>query len=138
MGDFELLDAQDVLVDIEGTPKRLQEAIDNGELGGGGSGSGEENKIGSISINGFPITPDENKNVDITVPTVTNDLTDELKSSYDDAVSAKHTHNNKDTLDKISASSDGRLLYNGNNMPVVIPTSQPSVLLAGSIWIETA
>lgn len=59
MGDFELLDAQDVLVDIEGTPKRLQEAIDNGELGG------------------------------------------------------------------------------GNNMPVVIPTSQPSVLLAGSIWIET-
>ena len=40
MGDFELLDAQDVLVDIEGTPKRLQEAIDNGELGGGGSGSG--------------------------------------------------------------------------------------------------
>ena len=87
MGDFELLDAQDVLVDIEGTPKRLQEAIDNGELGGGGSGSGEENKIGSISINGFPITPDENKNVDITVPTVTNDLTDELKSSYDDATS---------------------------------------------------
>lgn len=137
MGDFELLDAQDVLVDIKGTPKRLQEAIDNGELGGG-SGSGEENKIDSISINGFPITPDENKNVDITVPTVTNDLTDELKFSYDDAVSAKHTHDNKDTLDKISASSDGRLLYNGNNMPVVIPTSQPSVLLAGSIWIETA
>lgn len=137
MGDFELLDAQDVLVDIEGTPKRLQEAIDNGELGGGSSG-GEENKIDSISINGFPITPDENKNVDITVPTVTNDLTDELKSSYDDAVSAKHTHDNKDTLDKISASSDGRLLYDGNNMPVVIPTSQPSVLLAGSIWIETA
>lgn len=25
----------------------------------------------------------------------------------------------------------------GNNTPVVIPTSQPSVLLAGSIWIET-
>lgn len=137
MGDFELLDAQDVLVDIDGTPKRLQEAIDNGELSGGGSGSGEENKIDSISINGSPITPDENKNVDITVPTVTNDLTDELKSSYDDAVTAKHTHDNKDTLDKISASSDGRLLYDGNNMPVVIPTSQPSVLLAGSIWIET-
>ena len=34
MGDFELLDAQDVLVDIDGTPKRLQEAIDNRELGG--------------------------------------------------------------------------------------------------------
>ena len=69
MGDFELLDAQDVLVDIEGTPKRLQEAIDNGELGGG-SGSGEENKIDSISVNGTPISPDENKNVDITVPSI--------------------------------------------------------------------
>ena len=39
MGDFELLDAQDVLVDIKGTPKRLQKAIDNGELGGGGTGT---------------------------------------------------------------------------------------------------
>ena len=37
MGDFELLDAQDVLVDIKGTPKRLQEAIGNGDLGGGGT-----------------------------------------------------------------------------------------------------
>lgn len=134
MADFPAVDAKDVAFSDN---KTLQEKYDNGELGGGGSGSGEENKIDSISINGSPITPDENKNVDITVPTVTNDLTDELKSSYDDAVSAKHTHDNKDTLDKISASSDGRLLYDGNNMPVVIPTSQPSVLLAGSIWIET-
>ena len=38
------------------------------DLNSGGTGSGEENKIDSISVNGSPITPDENKNVDITVP----------------------------------------------------------------------
>ena len=32
------------------------------------AGSGEENKIDSISVNGSPISIDENKNVDITVP----------------------------------------------------------------------
>ena len=72
-------------------------------LKGGASGSGEENKIDSISVNGVNVAPDENRNVDITVPTVTNDLTDELKSSYDDAVTEKHTHNNKTVLDDITA-----------------------------------
>ena len=71
--------------------------------GGGGSGSGEENTIESISVNGTPISIDENKNVDIIVPTVTNDLTDELKSSYDGAVAAKHTHDNKSVLDGITS-----------------------------------
>ena len=71
--------------------------------GTGSGGSGEENTIESISVNGTPISIDENKNVDITVPKVTNDLTDELKSSYDDAVTAKHTHDNKTVLDGITS-----------------------------------
>ena len=70
---------------------------------GGSGGSGEENVIDSISVNGVNVAPDETKNVNITVPTVTNDLTDELKSSYDDAVAAKHTHDNKTVLDDITA-----------------------------------
>ena len=41
MGDFELLDAQDVLVDIGGTPKRLQKAIDDGLIGGGSGTAGK-------------------------------------------------------------------------------------------------
>lgn len=89
MGDFELLDAQDVLVDIEGTPKRLQEAIDNGELGGG-SGSGEENKIDSISVNGSPISIDENKNVDITVPDAYDDT--EIRAELANKADTNHTH----------------------------------------------
>ena len=37
---------------------------------GGTGGSGEENKINSISVNGVNVVPDENKNVDITVPSI--------------------------------------------------------------------
>lgn len=77
-------------------------SVENGELKVVGE-TGEENTIESISVNGTPISIDENKNVDITVPKVTNDLTDELKSSYDDAVTAKHTHDNKTVLDGITA-----------------------------------
>lgn len=52
MGDFELLNAQDVLVDIKGTSKRLQEAIDNGELGGG---SDSEETIDGEAVKKFEI-----------------------------------------------------------------------------------
>ena len=38
--------------------------------GTGSGGSGEENTIESISVNGTPISVDENKNVDITVPSI--------------------------------------------------------------------
>ena len=38
--------------------------------GAGTGGSGEENIIDSISVNGVNVTPDENKNVDITVPNI--------------------------------------------------------------------
>ena len=94
----------------------LQDKYNNGDLGGGGgSGSGEENVIESISVNGNTITPDNNKNINITVPTVTNDLTNELKTAYDSAVTEKHVHNNKTVIDKLSESSDGKsLLFNNN------------------------
>ena len=36
------------------------------------------------------------------IPNVTNDLTDELKRAYDDAVEKKHTHLNKSVLDEIT------------------------------------
>lgn len=46
-------------------------SVENGELKVvGGTGGGEENKIDSISVNGTPISVDENKNVDITVPNI--------------------------------------------------------------------
>ena len=53
--------------DINGTTIAT---ISDGADGQGGSGSGEENVIESISVNGTPISVDENKNVDITVPSI--------------------------------------------------------------------
>lgn len=50
------------------------------------------------------------------IPTVSNDLTDALKQSYDDAVIKSHEHNNKaDVLDKLST-SNGKLLFNGKEI----------------------
>lgn len=38
-----------------------------------------------------------------TIPTVSNDLTDELKTQYDTAATNSHTHSNKEVLDKTTA-----------------------------------
>ena len=66
MADFPAVEAKDVAFNDN---KSLQEKYDNGELGGG-SGSGEENTIESISVNGENVPPNENKNVDIKVPNI--------------------------------------------------------------------
>ncbi len=50
------------------------------------------------------------------IPTVTNDLTNELKSTYDDAVQLKHNHSNMSTLDKFSESVDGKPLYDNKTI----------------------
>lgn len=39
LGDFAVAEGVDIDVNINGSPKRLQEAIDNGEIGGGGDSS---------------------------------------------------------------------------------------------------
>ena len=52
------------ITDINGTTTAT---IADGTSSGG---SGEENTIESISVNGTPISIDENKNVDITVPSI--------------------------------------------------------------------
>ena len=60
--------------------------VKNGADGQGGTGGGEENKIDSISVNGTPISIDENKNVDITVPEAYDDtaLSNRVKTIEDD------------------------------------------------------
>lgn len=50
------------------------------------------------------------------IPTVTNDLTNQLKSTYDQTVAAKHSHTNKSIIDKFSESEGGNPLY--NNQPI--------------------
>lgn len=52
------------------------------------------------------------------IPTVTNDLTDELKQSYDNAVTNSHVHSNKSVIDDITAekvdSWDNKSEFDGN------------------------
>lgn len=48
MGDFELLDAEDVLVEIDGSTKRLQKAIDDKEIGGGVKIDDEHSSIDTV------------------------------------------------------------------------------------------
>lgn len=52
------------------------------------------------------------------IPKVTNDLTDELKSNYDEAVTNSHVHSNKSVIDDITAekvsSWDNKSEFDGN------------------------
>ena len=50
------------------------------------------------------------------IPTVSNDLTDELKKKYDDASDKMHDHENKDILDLLSVGKAGKLLYDGEEV----------------------
>lgn len=67
----------------------LQTKFDNGSLGSGSGGSGEENAIDSISVNGTPLTPDGNKNVDITVPSIEGLATTEYVDNKETPISAE-------------------------------------------------
>lgn len=57
---------------------------------GGTGGSGEENTIESISVNGTPISVDENKNVDITVPDAYDDT--DIRAELANKSDTDHTH----------------------------------------------
>ena len=58
-----------------------------------------------------------------TIPTVTNDLTTELKAKYDTAAGKAHEHTNAALLDKLSQSEDGELMYNG----VTVQTGEANI-----------
>lgn len=90
-------------------------------LEGQGGGSGEENIIEAIKVNGIE-QPVVDKAVDIDLTNLvekvdgkdlsTNDFTDEDKTNVDENTDARHTHDNKDILDKFSENSSGKVLYN--------------------------
>lgn len=70
------------------------------------------NIIETVKVDGTALTPDANKAVNIDLSgkvdkvsgkgLSTNDLTDALKTGYDDAVTKKHEHSNKSVLDGIT------------------------------------
>lgn len=46
----------------------------------------------------------------------TNDFTDEYKTELDEAYQDKHTHDNKEVLDKLGESEDNKLTFNGKEI----------------------
>ena len=46
----------------------------------------------------------------------TNNLTNELKTQYDNAANKAHIHANKNILDQLSQTTEGKLLYNGKEI----------------------
>ena len=69
------------------------------------------------------------------IPNVTNDLTDELKQSYDNAVTNSHVHNNKSVIDSITAEKvsnwDNKSEFDGQYSSLQgIPDSLPALLPA--------
>lgn len=75
----------------------------NGKDGSGGSGSGFSGDYNDLI----------NKP---TIPTVSNDLTNELKKEYDSAYEKSHTHDNKEVLDLLSEDDNQELKYNSENI----------------------
>ena len=62
------------------------------------SEGGEPNTIESISVNGTPVAPDAQKNVALTVPTATSDLTNDSNFAVD--ANYVHTDNNYTAAEK--------------------------------------
>lgn len=62
------------------------------------SEGGEPNTIESISVNGTPVAPDAQKNVALTVPTATSDLTNDSNFAVD--ANYVHTDNNYTNTEK--------------------------------------
>lgn len=105
MGDFELLDAQDVLVDIKGTPKRLQEAINNGELGGGGTSITVDTSMSSTSTN-----PVQNKVIKAYVDSKSVDISadsDNAIQTKTDGIYVEKTKISTDDGNALSKKSNG-------------------------------
>ena len=101
MGDFELLDAQDVLVDIEGTPKRLQEAIDNGELGGSGTSITVDSAMSSTSTN-----PVQNKVIKAYVDSKSVDISADLDNAIQNKTDGIYVEKTKISTDDGNALSE--------------------------------
>ena len=97
------------LIEDTTTPVPSEEVID------------DENVSSNTTYSSQKITDLLDNKVDdtnFTAHTTDNDIhvTANEKTSWDNAVTNSHTHNNKSVLDKFSESSDGNLLYSGSSI----------------------
>lgn len=78
-----------------------------------------------------------------TIPAITNDLTDELKASYDNAATKAHSHTNKNVLDAITSekvsSWDAKSDFSGSYNDLTDKPEIPSIAgLATETYVDNA
>ena len=85
------------------------------------SEGGEPNLINTISVNGTNVPPDGNKNVALTVPTATSDLTNDGDGTSNFATEAYVTQNGG-KIDTISVNNTQQTITN-KNVNITVPTA---------------
>lgn len=98
--------------DLDTLAEEVQELITEG---------GEPNTIETISVNGTNVPPDAQKNVDLTVPTATSDLTNDGDGSSNFATEA-YVWLNGGKIDTISVNNTPQTITN-KNVNITVPTA---------------
>lgn len=95
------------------------------------SEGGEPNTIESISVNGTPVTPDINKNVALTIPTATSDLTNDGDGSAGSAFATEdYVDQNGGKIDKIKR--------NGTELQIDSSDKSVNILVPDSVATTSA
>ena len=97
--------------DLDTLSERVEEIISEG---------GEPNTIESITVNGTTVTPDANKNVALTVPTATSDLTNDGDGTSNFATEA-YVAANGGKIDKIQVNGSEQTITN-KTVNITVPT----------------
>jgi hypothetical protein len=100
------------------------------------SEGGEPNLINSISVNGTAVTPDGNKNVALTVPTNTSDLTNDGDGTSNFATEAYVTQNGG-KIDTISVNNTQQTITN-KNVNITVPTAMSQLTNDGNYVTDSA
>ena len=94
------------------------------------SEGGEPNLINYISVNGTRQTPDNNKEVDITIPTKTSDLTNDGNGTSNFATEA-YVAQNGGKIDTISVNNTQQTITN-KNVNITVPTAMSDLTNDGN------
>ena len=98
--------------DLQALEDRVDDIVSEG---------GEPNKIDYIAVNGSRVTPDANKEVDLSIPTSTSDLTNDGDGTSNFATEAYVTQNGG-KIDTISVNNTQQTITN-KNVNITVPTA---------------
>lgn len=100
------------------------------------SEGGEPNLINYISVNGTRQTPDGNKEVDITIPTKTSDLTNDGNGTSNFATEA-YVAQNGGKIDTISVNNTQQTITN-KNVNITVPTAMSDLTNDGNFVTDAS